>query len=391
MKSRVKFFILLFFMLFIVTGCSGSYNSSPEAVAKEMVKRLSKDDYSIMEELFYKEEGSYFDEKVFKKLIEDKELNIKDNKKIDIKEIGSEITGEDGNIHVIVKIDIDDDGVFKLETVNYKDKWYVYDESFYDGAMTFIVPKGSKVLLNGKELDSSYAGNQKTIVTLTHPDSSYKSISENNYLTYGYRIPKALKGSYDITIEGEKTVKDVVYSSYNYQIKSTNYTYKTFDDKKDGIVYTFASEDKSAYSATNEQKTSIKSFMEKFYKEIVTMLNKHNEVSVLESYFEKDSEFYAKVKSSFETSGYYNYTKSKPYKSTYSSTVSYYSDFSFDSISIKEIYYLSDDSILVAVTPTIPYKYHSYGTSSYKLSPAGLYKLKKSGDSYLIVEAYNVL
>ena len=166
MKKAVMSVALLFIMLFVVSGCGIGYNSSPESVATEMVKRLSKDNYGNMKELFFHDKDTYFDEKVFQKLVEEKKLNIKGNKKIEVKEVGSEITGEDGNIHVKVKIDIDDNDIFNIETVNVNNKWYVYDKGFYAGAMTFIVPEGSKVYLNGNKLDSSYSGKQKTKVNI---------------------------------------------------------------------------------------------------------------------------------------------------------------------------------------------------------------------------------
>ena len=54
-------------MSLAMAGCS--VNSSATKVAKEMVKRLGNEDYAGIEKIFYKEEGSIFDEDIFKNLI----------------------------------------------------------------------------------------------------------------------------------------------------------------------------------------------------------------------------------------------------------------------------------------------------------------------------------
>ena len=153
--KKFKIFLLLIFVMCFVTGCSND-NESAESVALAMVERLSDDDYEGIGELFYQDEDVYFDEKVFQKLIEDKKLNISGNKTMEVTEIGSEITNEDGYVQSRVKILIDEDRTFNLDTIEVDGKWYVYDESFYDNGIVVVVPDGATLKLNGNEVDKSY-------------------------------------------------------------------------------------------------------------------------------------------------------------------------------------------------------------------------------------------
>ena len=50
---KKKIILLSLCMLMFLTGCGGSYNSSPDAVAEEMAKRLSEGDYKKISELIY--------------------------------------------------------------------------------------------------------------------------------------------------------------------------------------------------------------------------------------------------------------------------------------------------------------------------------------------------
>ena len=204
---------------------------------------------------------------------------------------------------------------------------------------------------------------------------------------YGYKVSKVLKGQYDITVEGEKTIKDVVYPSVNSSINSTNYKYQTFDDSNDGIVYIFGDELPKC-SSTKEQKESIKKFFESFYKDLVNAFAKKTKFPNMESYFEKDSENYKQTRSSFDNSNFL-YTKSKPYKSSYYSY--YYSDFKYNSVNINEVYYCNDNTILVALTPSFSAVLHTnYGTTKTNQTPESLVVLKKVNNSYVMIEKYNL-
>ena len=116
MKSNAKKIVLLLTLLvvpFMVTGCGK--NSSAKDVAVEMVTKLSKDDYKNMDDIFYQEKDSYFDEEAFKAAIQDKDLNISGNKTIKVREVGAEITDpETGYVKVEVEIAIDNNKIFNV-------------------------------------------------------------------------------------------------------------------------------------------------------------------------------------------------------------------------------------------------------------------------------------
>ena len=153
MKLRSsKVFLLLIVLLvpFFLTGCGA--NNSAKDVATEMVEKLSKGNYKNMDKIFYQEKDCYFDDTAFEKTIKDEKLDIEGNKKIKVKEVGEEITNDDGDTTVEVKIAIDDDKIFTIDTIKKDGKWYVYEPDFYDGSMEIVVPNGSTVKLNNKKL-----------------------------------------------------------------------------------------------------------------------------------------------------------------------------------------------------------------------------------------------
>ena len=151
MKKLKRILLVLVFGLFTITltGCGAS--SGPEKVATKMVEKLSKGDYKNMSSIFYHED-SYFSDEAFKKLLVDKNLTIEGNKKVKVKESGTEITDENGNPTVKVKVAIDNNKIYYIDTVKIKNKWYVYDDSFYNGDIKISVPKGTTVTLDGKKL-----------------------------------------------------------------------------------------------------------------------------------------------------------------------------------------------------------------------------------------------
>ena len=176
MKKVQKVFLLLAILVlpFMVTGCGK--NSSAKDVAVQMVTKLSKDDYKNIGRIFYQEKDSYFDEEAFKKLIQDKELNISGNKTIKVKEVGEEITdSETGYSKVEVKIAIDDNKIFNIDTIKVGNKWYVYEPDFYDGNIEIAVPSGTTVKFNGKTLNKSLKKTKETDTKVYYPDS-YRNV-----------------------------------------------------------------------------------------------------------------------------------------------------------------------------------------------------------------------
>ena len=71
---KKKIILLSLCMLMFLTGCGGSYNSSPDAVAEEMAKRLSEGDYKKISELIYFEENGFIDESSFRNYLSENDL-----------------------------------------------------------------------------------------------------------------------------------------------------------------------------------------------------------------------------------------------------------------------------------------------------------------------------
>ena len=207
-------------MLMLCVGCSSNANNSPDNVALEMANILSKGDYKNASKLFDSDEV-YIESKAFEEYLNTNDLNIKGNKKI---ELVKEATLNDETSKT-VKIKIDNNRILSIDTIKKDDGWYVdLGDYCYDDDLTIVVPKDSTVKLNGNKLSFDKYGETK---------EEERSVSYGNTYKYNvemdtYKVPKILKGKYDLTIEGTniETINEQITSrrsDYNSNDKRTNF------------------------------------------------------------------------------------------------------------------------------------------------------------------------
>lgn len=375
MKKVQKVFLLLAILVlpFMVTGCGK--NSSAKDVAVQMVTKLSKDDYKNIGKIFYQAKDSYFDEAAFKKLIQDKELNISGNKTIKVREVGEEITdSETGYSKVEVKIAIDDKKIFNIDTIKVGNKWYVYEPDFYDGNIEVAVPSGTTVKFNGKTLNKSYMKTKEIDTKVYYPDS-YRNVELEDVKMDIYKVKNVIAGKYSVSVKGKDTkeIKDVVYTysksgstSDNYD-KDTNYSDRT-------KTYTF-----KLTSSNKDVENYVKNYLDNVYSNAST-----GSFDGVAKYFDSESDMYNEIKKNYESLT----KKAKKEENSYS----YTSDFKVEDLKNKGIYYYDDNNIVVMVEYNLTYKVN-YSSSSYdrKYDTKSILVLKKdSKEKYVITNGYNI-
>lgn len=377
MKFKDLKIALLFMLLlvpFLLTGCAG--NSSSKDVAVKMVEKLSKGDYKNIGDIFYQEDNSYFDEAAFEEAVKDNGLNIEGNKKIDVKEVGEEITNSDGNTTVQVKISIDNSKIFTIDTIEKDGKWYVYEPDFYDGSIEIAVPKGSSVKLNNKKLDKKLAEEEKIDVEVNYPNSSYKDVELTDVVMDTYKIENVIKGKYSITVENKNTntVKDVVYTySKTSSSKSDNYE-RDSDYSERSVQYVFKLKSKE-----DEAQTFIKQYLDDIYSNVTSTKT----FDGVEKYFDSTSEEYSTIKSNYES-------LISKVGSTDSS--SYLSDFKVNDLEYKGTYYFDDNNIVAMFEYELTYK-RNYSSGSYDKSVdmQSIAVLKKDSENgFVITNGYSL-
>lgn len=374
MKRITKIVCLLLLLAIIpfLTGCSNG-SSSAKGVAIEMVTRLSKNDYKNIGSIFYQED-SYFDEAAFKSLVKSKGLNISGNKKINVKEVGREITDtKTGNVKVTVKIEIDNNKTFNVDTMKVGNKWYVYDPDFYDGNIEIVVPSNTVVKFNGKVLSSKSAETEEADVKVYYPDT-YKYVKLEKVKMDTYTIKNVIKGEYAIAISSKdsKEVKDVVYTYSEYGKTSGNYS-KDTEYSSHTKKYTF-----SATGSNSDVESYVKGYLDNIYKTATT--GTFDDVA---KYFDKDSKEYNSIKSSYDTLA----KKSKSEGNSY-----YYGDYDVKDLEIKSVGYYDDNHIIVMLSYNLSYKIN-YTSSSYdkKYDAKSILVLKKdSKEKYVITDGNNI-
>ena len=369
--GKVLSLLLVISIIPFITGCG---SNTAEKVAVEMVTRLSNDNYKNIGDIFYHEDA-YFDEKAFKELIQDKEMNISGNKTIKVKDVSDEITdSKTGNLKVAVRIAIDDNKYFNINTIKVGNKWFVYEPNFYDGNVEIVVPSGTKVTFNGKELNSKEKKTREVDTKVYYPDS-YQNVKLENVKMDTYKVKNVLAGKYSVSVKGKdsKEIKDVVYTytksakddSDNYS-KDTDYTSKTKS-------YTF-----KVKSSNAEVTKYVTDYVNNIYKTATT--GSFDDVS---KYFDSKSDLYNTIKSSYE---------SLAKKSKSEGNYSYASDYEIKDLDIKGIYNYDDNNIVAILSYGLNYKMN-YSSSSYdrKYDTKSILVLKKdSKEKYVITNGYNI-
>lgn len=377
MKNKVIKVLSLLVLLvvpFLLTGCGS--NNTPKNVAVEMVERLSEDNYKNIGKLFYQEENSYFDEEVFKDLVEEKNLNISGNSKIKVKSVGDEITNSDGNSTVKVQIAIDNGKIFNVNTIKVKNKWYVYAPNFYDGNIEIVVPKGSKVKFNDKTLSKSYLKTKETDVTVTYP-STYRKVELEDVNMDVYTIKNVIKGKYSVSVEGDNlnTVKDVVYTySKSRSSSSSNYDYdKDYSNNKVTYMFKLSMEG-------SEVKTFVKDYLNNIYKNAVET----HSFDGVKKYFDEDSSKYNEIKSGYES--LINKVGVK------GESTSYLDSFEIENLDYEGIYYYDDNNIAAIFSYKAEYKSNYTNNSfdrSFNLKTILILK-KDSKGNFVITNGYQI-
>lgn len=230
-------YLLVIISIVLITGCN--HNSSPEAVAKEMAKRLSNGNYKKMEQLILMPKNSLIDEDIFKQYLDYAGINIEGNKTIEILKNNSSYSN-------IVKIKIDNNRILEVNTLKKDGKWYIDLGNYIAKYVQLSVPKDSIVKINNKELSKKYKSNTGEKVESVCDTCSYNL--KFSYETDTYEIPSMLVSNYEFSIETNNA---------KYTFESTP---RSLNNKKIMLV------------ATDEYKkkveTALKNNIQKIYNEI---------------------------------------------------------------------------------------------------------------------------
>lgn len=325
-------------MLMLCFGCSKSINNSPDGVALEMANILSGGNYKNVDKLFDGDEV-YIESKAFEEYLNTNDLNIKGNKKI---ELVKEDTSTDATSKT-VKIKIDNNKILSINTIKKDDKWYVDLGSYcYDDDLKIIVPKDSTVKLNGNKLSFDKYGETKE----EERSASYGNTYKYNVEMDTYKVPKILKGKYDLTIEGTNI------ETINEQITSRRSSYISTDKSTTFI------KNNNAYillpKANKTLKEEANKKIKEYYNALFNNVNNDKDYSELKSYFDSSN---TETIKRLETE-YNKLISSKSKKKSYSEESN--SEFSLDKIAYYDdygVYYYSNDHIIVLLSCTMKYRH----------------------------------
>lgn len=338
--KKLRGIIFCFLVIFLLTGCGSNGAKTPEDVATSMVELLSSGNYKKASELLYLEDNTFVDEKSFEQFLKSNELIIKDNKKIELAEDGG--TSEKDITNKIVKVKIDNNKIFELNTRLKDGKWYVdIGDNNYDKDLVIQVPKGLEVKLNGVPLDKKIAVDEKIDGKVTY---NYAYEFESHFDSY--KIEKILKGTYKLNVVGDM-IDDV-----NIDINSNRNKYNETDEKNK----LFSTKDTSVYrllpKLNDSESENLDKFLREYYNTLFNEVNKDkdNNCGNLAKYIENTSVIDERFKS---------LVKSKDQSNSY--TIKTNSNFKLNDIEyyykLRGSYY-SDDTIIVFADIKMGYHYN---------------------------------
>lgn len=343
MNKKYFLIILTLFFSFLLTGC-GTTNiySSPEAVAKEMAKRMSKGDYTKINELLLNGDKSFVDSSSFENYLNENSLNIVGNKKYEV--VKEENT--DNATFKYVKIRIDNDKILRVYTVKDNNKWYVdIGDSYFDKNLIIKVPTGAVVKLNGVQLDKAkYATTELTDRSWSNGNKSYDYQQSEEV----YTVPSILKGKYtlEVTHNNIKPIKEEIYSNKRYYNNYMRNNSKAFNTSNDFYnVFALAAE---------KDATNVKKFVEEYFSSMYKASSDGKDFKEVSNYFDSKN---TTLLTTYESS--YNKLKDQFVDKTYSTWTTTISDikldFSYDS-DYYGVNYVNDDRYIVLCKYTANYK-----------------------------------
>lgn len=329
--------IVLTLLVILISGCE-NINAflTPENVSKEMVSLLSKGEYEKAKDLLYiEEENIFIDAKSFEEYLKENELIIKDNKKIELVENSIKY---DKNIESkTVKIRIDNNRIFELDTRLKNNKWYIeLDSTSYDKNLVIEVPKGSNVKLNGITLDAKkYAKGMKLNETIKYINSVELKM---NYDVY--TIDSLLKGKYKLEVTN-KSLKDI-----KVDIESNSSNYYENDEKNPVFRDEYKKYRVIPYSSTKENE-DINKYVNNYLNDVLAEINKDNpSIDNIKKHYKENE----KIDSLFD-----KIIEGKTNIKSYSEER--YSNLKLENIIELNTLYYDDNNIIVCVEANISYKY----------------------------------
>lgn len=327
-----KLSIIILFILVFITGCSNGYNSSPDKLSEEMVKRLSNGDFKNIEELILTNDDVVITPNSFEQYLKEKDLYIKGNDLIEVVNY-QKPTKDENTKKVVVKID--NNKAIEINTIKKDNKWFI--DLGYDAyeELTFITPIDSIVKLDGIKLDyKKYSKILDANVKLSYSDkNAYPKMNK-------YKI-KVLKYDYELSVSKDdfntykKTINKDTTGQENYGVRSTDNSFITL------------------LEPNNNEKEKIEVFVKKYYEAMFSSINSNGNITDLKQYIRSDkfedfnNDYSEKYNNKIEKLKKENSYSRKIYDQYTYKNIGYYKD---------GIYYLDDNNILVA--GTVNYSYH---------------------------------
>lgn len=375
MKKGLKLLLVLVMALCVLSGCAKDKNSKPEEVAKSFIKRLGKSDYEGIGNLFYHEGCDLWSDEVFKEVIKSKNLDIAGNKSVGKEyKVVEATTNDKGLLHSEVSMSIDNGVMFNLDTVKVGDKWYVYDPSVFDGNIMIVVPKGSKVIINGTTIDDKYYDKIETTISLTNP-RTYRSETFDTEIE-GYMLKNLLEGTYKMEVTTDKTYIDNIYTKKNRsQAGTDNFDVKLMDDT---VVYYIGGTPN--LEANEEETKATGEFVKEYWSKYVEGITKNTKFDdLLKEYTTEES--YETIKKYYENEVIYRGNKANH------TGTDYYSKSKVGDYLVNVVYKIKSDTYVVYYSYRLDYSINRSGRDYDNQSVFHLRSVvQQVGDKYYVVK-----
>ena len=329
-----KISIIILITLIFFTGCSGNFNSGPDKLAGEMVKRLSKGNYKDIEELILTEENTFITVNSFIKYLKANNVFIEGNKMVEVVNYKAPTKDEK---YAEVTVRIDNNKTIEIDAVKKEDKWFVdLGEDEYS-ELEFLSPVDTTIKLDGEELDSKqYSKKEKVDVTLSYSwEKATPTMNKFNVLILG-------------NDECEITAEKKGFEKFSEKISSsTTGTENSGVRAVDNTVMVIL-------KPSSSEKEKIQKVVEDYYKTLFSSINNNGKIDDLKQYIEETK--FSEFKKDYEKD--YNYKIGKLNEER-SYSRKRYDEYTFKNIEYLRngVYYMDDNNIFVVGTLNYSYRY----------------------------------
>lgn len=364
-EKKISMLALCIMTILFLSGCNAE---TPDSIALNIVKKLSRGDYSFSEYIDLSNYNKdFFKELNMEEIIKYKKMDIEGNKKYTVtyNDCSKNSNNNDTTLSCTIKVGIDNNKNCVFNMIKIDNKWKINADYYFKSTsgITIDTIDGSKVFLNDQEIPDEYKRSNGS-----NGSSVINGFNVNKYI---YTIKDLPIQSYKLKVilDGAEPIENKVY----LEEAKKNFT-KTENIEIDNLGYYSIN-----FKPENEEK--IKNYATKAIEDVLNNIKSGSEINNIEKYFKNQES----VKSTYD----YNMTNTKRVEPDNLWTTNYYIyNIAVNNMTVEDIIVTKPNTFGVKINYKLSYDLETLHVSNY----SDLNKVNhndKNIEAYLLIENTN--